>query len=195
MKQVTLKDFNQLSYEDISQKYEDLKKIWNIETKKIFYTWINKAINEKKKEEFNKCVKEIGRAWHVSRNVAEGCEDVFCNHLWDNKDNIRKGDYNFCKKAALLKTENGKKSHAFSYESKVCFLIAPEKYKIIYDENNRASLNNELSHKVTLNNFQDSVDEYIEKYKKEYNKKNLSIEDYFEIDYKLWNKCLDDTNV
>ena len=72
-----------------------------------------------------------------------------------------------------------------SYKSKVCFLINPQYYKLIYDSKNRDAINEENFKSA---NWQDVVDKYYEKDKKEFLKSEKDVLKIFEIDYYLWNK-------
>ena len=97
-------------------------------------------------------------------NVSTNELDEFCNNLWKNREKIQKGTYKW----------NNSEYNAYSYESKICFLINPEYYKLIYDGNVRKALN-----KATKDNWQDKADKY---YQNNNNKEKIP----FEIDWTLW---------
>lgn len=100
--------------------------------------------------------------------------DDFCKNLWDNRKNIQNGTYSGWAESPYK---------AYSYESKVCFLINPQYYKLIYDSNNKETLHEETDKWFTPIEWQDAADKYYEEHKLE-----KDVEKIFEIDYYLWNK-------
>lgn len=141
---------------------------YNIKQKEMFHEWLQDALKQKEDSLFKEIVKFIGREWSVLRTVEKEKIDEFCENLWDNQDDIKKGEYKW----------NDSKYHAYSYESKICFLIKPEKYKLIYDGNVRKALNN-----ATKDNWQKEADA---KVKCCYGNKKISEKDAYEIDWNLW---------
>ena len=72
---------------------------------------------------------------------------------------------------------------AYSFESKVCFLINPQHYKIIYDTNNMEALKRRTNKRINHKNWQEAADKYYED-----NYKGVTdIQEIFEIDFELWN--------
>lgn len=137
---------------------------YNIAQKEMFHNWLQDAIKNNKRILFCEIVKFIGREWSVLRTVEKEELDEFCNNLWKNREKIQKGTYKW----------NNSEYNAYSYESKICFLINPEYYKLIYDGNVRKALN-----KATKDNWQDKADKY---YQNNNNKEKIP----FEIDWTLW---------
>lgn len=130
------------------------------------------AIEKNEYESFKDCVLNLGIEWHVIRTVKKVKREDFYKNLWDNRKNIQNGTYNWW-------------TGAPSYKSKVCFLINPQYYKLIYDSKNRDAINEENFKPA---NWQDVVDKYYEKDKKEFLKSEKDVLKIFEIDYYLWNK-------
>ena len=73
----------------------------------------------------------------------------FVENLWNNKKKILSGEY----------TDWTKEGHPHSYESKICFLINPKHYKIIFDSQNRESLGKST---YKAEEWQDIVNNYFE---------------------------------
>lgn len=151
---------------------EDFKREFNISAKIIYRKWLMDAIEKNEYESFKDCVLNLGIEWHVIRTVKKVKREDFYKNLWDNRKNIQNGTYNWWIGAP-------------SYKSKVCFLINPQYYKLIYDSKNRDAIN-EGNCKPA--NWQDVVDKYYEKDKKEFLKSEKDVLKIFEIDYYLWNK-------
>lgn len=166
---------------------EDFKKDFNIYAKLIYREWLMEAIERDDSESFRKCILNLGIEWHVIRTVKKVKRDDFCKNLWDNRKNIQNGTYSGWAESPY---------DAYSYKSKVCFLINPQYYKLIYDSKNRDAINEENFKPA---NWQDVVDKY---YEKEFHKSETDVDKYyqkflksekdvlkiFEIDYYLWNK-------
>lgn len=157
------------------EKLDD--KTENIETKAFFYEWLNKAIEKNSKEVFRECVRQIGIFWNVIRNIPKDQFDGFVEYLWKKREDIKNHNYNFSNSEFEVKT------HAYSFESKVCFAINPEGYGLIYDSYNLSALKKlKGAYKdVDLENFDEKANEYIKNEIKPKKKK-----DYFEADYDLW---------
>lgn len=155
---------------------KDFKNDFNIYAKLIYRKWLMEAIEHDDYKSFRDCVLNLGTEWHVIRTVEKDNQDDFCKNLWDNRKKIQNGTYSGWAESPY---------DAYSYESKVCFLINPQYYKLIYDSNNRDAINEENCKPA---NWQDVVDKYYEKYKKEFLKSEKDVLKIFEIDYYLWNK-------
>lgn len=153
---------------------EDFKKDFNIYAKIIYREWLMEAIKNDDYKSFRDCVLNLGTEWHVIRTVEKDNQDDFCKNLWNNRKNIQNGTYNWAESPYK----------AYSYESKVCFLINPQYYKLIYDSNNKETLHEETDKWFTPIEWQDAADKYYEEHKLE-----KDVEKIFEIDYYLWNKA------
>lgn len=151
---------------------EDFKREFNISAKIIYRKWLMDAIEKNEYESFKDCVLNLGIEWHVIRTVKKVKREDFYKNLWDNRKKIQNGTYNWW-------------TGAPRYKSKVCFLINPQYYKLIYDSKNRDAINEENFKPA---NWQDVVDKYYEKDKKEFLKSEKDVLKIFEIDYYLWNK-------
>lgn len=158
---------------------EDFKKDFNISAKIIYRKWLMDAIEKNEYESFKDCVLNLGIEWHVIRTVKKVKREDFYKNLWDNRKKIQNGTYSGWAESPY---------DAYSYESKVCFLINPQYYKLIYDSNNKEALHEETDKWFTPIEWQDVVDKYYEKDKKEFLKSEKDVEKIFEIDYYLWNK-------
>lgn len=166
---------------------EDFEKEFNISAKIIYRKWLMDAIEKNEYESFKDCVLNLGIEWHVIRTVKKVKREDFYKNLWDNRKNIQNGTYNWW-------------TGAPSYKTKVCFLINPQYYKLIYDSKNRDAINEENCKPA---NWQDVVDKYYEEHKEEFHKSETDVDKYyqkflksekdvlkiFEIDYYLWNKA------
>ena len=149
---------------------EDFKRKFNISVKITYRKWLMEAIEKNEYESFKDCVLNLGTEWNVIRTVEKENQKDFCKNLWDNRKNIQNGTYNWW-------------TGAPSYKSKVCFLINPQYYKLIYDSNNKETLHEETDKWFTPIEWQDAADRYYEEHKLE-----KDVEKIFEIDYYLWNK-------
>lgn len=171
---------------------EDFEKKFNISAKKIYRKWLMEAIERDDSESFKDCILNLGTEWHVIRTVEKAKRDNFYKNLWDNRKNIQNGTYS-----------GWTESHydAYSYKSKVCFLINPQYYKLIYDSKNRDAINEEnfkpanwqdvvdKYYEKEFHKLEEVVDKYYEKDKKEFLKSEKDVLKIFEIDYYLWNKA------
>ena len=153
----------------MSNTTEQAKRKFNLMAKKIFHDWINKAIKENDRDSFKECVLSIGSEWHVARTVEKDLKDEFIENLWNSVPKIKSGEYDGWTHSQY---------DAYSYESKVCFLINPLHYKLIYDSNNQEALKC-----FDRNTWQTAVDDYYEKHIKG----KLSVKRIFKIDFDLWN--------
>lgn len=165
---------------------EDFKREFNISAKIIYRKWLMDAIEKNEYESFKDCVLNLGIEWHVIRTVKKVKREDFCKNLWNNRKNIQNGTYS-----------GWAESHydAYSYESKVCFLINPQYYKLIYDSKNRDALNKKSCKSANWQNVVDKyyeehklekdVNKYYEKDKKEFLKSEADVLKIFEIDYDL----------
>lgn len=149
---------------------EDFEKEFNISVKLIYRKWLMEAIEHDAYESFKDCILNLGTQWNVRRSLRKANPDNFYKNLWDNRKNIQNGTYNWW-------------TGTPSYKSKVCFLINPQYYKLIYDSKNREALNEETGEWFTPIEWQDAADKYYEEHKLE-----KDVEKIFEIDYYLWNK-------
>lgn len=147
---------------------EDFKRKFNISVKITYRKWLMEAIEKNEYESFKDCVLNLGTEWNVIRTVEKENQKDFCKNLWDNRKNIQNGTY------------NGWTGEP-SYKSKVCFLINPQYYKLIYDSKNRDALHEKNCKPAK---WQDVVDKYYEEHKLE-----EDVEKIFEIDYDLWIKA------
>lgn len=163
---------------------ESLQGNLNIVQKQMFRKWLLKAIDENDKDRFSECAYIIGKEWHVLRNVEKEEQDDFFEELWNNIDKIKAGTYQW----------NQSKFGAYSYESKICFLINPIHYKIIYDTQNKRSLKKiykakKIHKAIDKKNWQTTVEEY---YKAEVDfvpqNNEEDINKIFTEDCKLWIK-------
>lgn len=164
-------------------------------TKKRLYSRTFKRIIEEHKDETNfpedflHLVIFIGKDWHVKRSLPHKAESSFAEHLWKNKDKIKDGSYKWTSSDFVAERKNKVKTHLYSYESKICFLIAPEKYKLIYDSHNIESMEKEQKDghlpknlKISIENWQEVVEEY---YKKNHPDAKTD-DDFFEVDFETW---------
>lgn len=181
----------------MNKEYESLDEEFNIETKKMYHRWFNKYIEDGKKDAFKNAVIAMGKTYNVLRtlpkqeeNELNDIRENFFEDIWNNIPEIKNGNYDWAKK--IKEAEQ----NFYSYLSKVCYLISPEKYKIIYDSNNKKRLR-KLYKKNKLNwepeNWQKNIDEIfddlIDKFQGELKTYKLgSPEYYFRLDFLLWKK-------
>ena len=177
-------------------EYKSLYEEFNIETKKMYHKWFNKYIKDKDKESFKNAVIAMGNTYGVLRTLPkeEKKRDAFINDIWGNIKDIKKGNYDWTKEIEVIEEKEKRHFRIRSYLSKVCYLISPEKYKIIYDSNNKTSLG-KLYKKNKLNwnpekwqeNIDKIFDDLVNKYQVELkNYKVGSPEYYFYLDFLLW---------
>lgn len=171
--------------------YKSLYEEFNIETKKMYHKWFTEYIEKGDKESFKNAVIAMGNTYGVLRtlpkeeeNELNDIRENFFEDIWNNIPEIKNGNYDWTKEI------EGR--HFWSYLSKVCYLISPEKYKIIYDNNNRIRLK-ELYPETNWNpeNWQGNIDgifdDLVNQYQVELkNYKVGSPEYYFYLDFLLW---------
>jgi len=167
----------------ITNDYIALSKELNITEKHLLRKALLKALKENKKDFFYNCVEHIGTAWHVTRTVGTEEKDDFIESLWNHRAEIQSGDYEW----------NKSEYEAYSYESKVCFLINPVHYKLIYDSQNRVALKavyTDLKNAAfSKDNWQVRVDDYYsQKLKFSPTDTEADIMRIFAEDFDLWFK-------
>ena len=170
-------------------EFESVNEEYNIQCKRLFHKWLLKAINEKNEEMFKECVDTLGKVWNVRVHVPNKYFSDFVSHLWKNRNRMIANENSYDWKSEAFEmcktTKKGEqKFHEYSYESKVCFAIAPTKYKIIYDKNTRKSLKIllEYDNDITLQTFETAVNEWLSR-----NNIDTTSEDaLYRADYALW---------
>lgn len=157
----------------------------NVAKKRIYSKSLNEIIKDFNKEkdcpaDFINLVEFIGKDWNVMRTMPCTKRCDFAKHLWENTEKIKNGKYEWW----------NSEFNAYSYESKICFLIAPEKYKLIYDSNNCKSMkkaqkdgNLNIELQINKENWQKIANEYYLIKGKE-NSENP--DDFFKIDFETW---------
>lgn len=158
----------------------------NVEQKEAFFQGFTEAIENGDEEQFRFLVHLVGEMWGVLLTVSnDETKSKFSLHelyslLWNNVPSIKTGDFHFW-------SNDDQKNWPSSYISKICFLIAPEKYLIIYDENNRSSLAEYFKKEVTKTALKNEATfmEYVKTY---YDREKIgtSRKTIFETDCKLW---------
>ena len=184
--------------EELYMEYTSLGEEFNIETKKMYHKWFHKYIedgNDENNKAFENAVIAMGKTYNVLRTLPkqeenelnENIREKFFEDIWNNIPEIKNGNYDWTKKIEGIKGR-----HFWSYLSKVCYLISPEKYKIIYDDNNKKRLK-ELYPERTWNpkNWQKNIDEIFVDLVNKYQGKLENYEDgspeyYFYLDFLLW---------
>lgn len=173
-----------MTEEDKKAQKKECENAWkkgmsNIETKIFFNEWLNKAIDKDNEDLFEWCLKKLGKEWHVSRTVPGNQFKKFSQYLFENGKRIQNHEYKFWDEACIIEKKSKKKgvikTHAYSFESKVCFVINPTEYSLIYDKNVCMAL-------LSLKNFDEVAREYTKDLDKNDKKK------FFEKDYELWEK-------
>ncbi len=165
------------------KKFYKVDEDLNVWSKKILHEWLLKAIHEKDKDLFRHCLEVLGKSWNVKRSVPKRVFAEFIEHLWNKRSDILEGNYKWDEESFSFKSVLITK-HALSYESKVCFAIAPTKYKIIYDKNTRNNLKILLDYDkdITPQTFETAVNEWLSK-----NNIDTASEDaLYRADYALW---------
>lgn len=166
----------------------------NITKKRFFSSELKRVIEEHKNEtnfpeQFLDLVKFIGEDWHVKRSLPRKYENSFTKHLWENKDKIKNGSYNWVSSDFVAERKNKVKAHLYSYESKICFLIAPEEYKLIYDTHNVESMKEAQQNghlpkdlEISKENWQEVAKEYCDNNHPD----AKTPDDFFKIDFETW---------
>lgn len=158
----------------MEREKKDYKKEFNLSAKIIYREWLLDTIENNDFDAFKECVLNLGTEWHVIRTVKKNSQIKFIEHLWNNISDIKSGKYKGLEKSNFK---------AYSFESKVCFLINPQHYKIIYDTNNMEALKRRTNKRINHKNWQEAADKYYED-----NYKGVTdIQEIFEIDFELWN--------
>ena len=155
----------------------------NVAVKHVFRAELLNAIAKNDKGAFKKCVEQIGKDWHVSRTVETEEKEEFREDLWKNKEAILSNKYEW----------NKSQYSAYSYESKICFLLNPVYYKLIYDERNKKALiefykSINDTRKVDKETWQETVEHYYSKALSFSPKDETDIDCIFRKDFKLWAK-------
>lgn len=155
----------------------------NVAVKHVFRAELLNAIAKNDKGAFKKCVEQIGKDWHVSRTVENEEKEEFREDLWKNKEAILSNKYEW----------NKSQYSAYSYESKICFLLNPVYYKLIYDGLNKAALTEFYksindTRKVDKETWQETVEHYYSKTLSFSPKDETDIDRIFREDFKLWAK-------
>lgn len=155
----------------------------NIAVKHVFRAELLNAIAKNDKGAFKKCVEQIGKDWHVSRTVENEEKKEFREDLWKNKEAILSNKYEW----------NKSLYSAYSYESKICFLLNPVYYKLIYDGLNKAALTEFYksindTRKVDKETWQETVEHYYSKILSFSPKDETDIDGIFRKDFELWAK-------
>ena len=154
----------------------------NVAVKHVFRAELLNVIAKNDKEAFKKCVEQIGKDWHVSRTVENEEKEEFREDLWKNKEAILSNKYEW----------NKSQYSAYSYESKICFLLNPVYYKLIYDGLNKAALTEfyksiKDTRKVDKETWQETVEHYYSTLSFS-PKDETDIDGIFREDFKLWAK-------
>ena len=102
--------------------------------KKISSDLFKEAIQQNSMDTFKKAVRWCGGAGNVSRSVSAVDFDSFVSYLWGNKGNIKRGTFSLND----VKRFGGKAP--VSWTSKICHIIRPSKYPVIYDSKVREAL-------------------------------------------------------
>ena len=167
----------------MSNKMICLEEEANVAVKHVFRAELLNAIAKNDKGAFKKCVEQIGKDWHVSRTVETEEKEEFREDLWKNKEAILSNKYEW----------NKSQYSAYSYESKICFLLNPVYYKLIYDGLNKAvltefykSIND--TRKADKETWQETVEHYYSKILSFSPKDETDIDRIFREDFKLWAK-------
>ena len=166
----------------MSNKMICLEEEANVAVKHVFRAELLNAIAKNDKGAFKKCVEQIGKDWHVSRTVETEEKEEFREDLWKNKEAILSNKYEW----------NKSQYSAYSYESKICFLLNPVYYKLIYDGLNKKALTEFYksindTRKVNKETWQETVEHYYSKLPFS-PKDETDIDRIFREDFKLWAK-------
>ena len=167
----------------MSNKMICLEEEANVAVKHVFRAELLNAIAKNDKEAFKKCVEQIGKDWHVSRTVENEEKEEFREDLWKNKEAILSNKYEW----------NKSQYSAYSYESKICFLLNPVYYKLIYDGLNKKALTEFYksihdTRKVDKETWQETVEHYYSKALSFSPKDETDIDRIFRKDFELWAK-------
>lgn len=147
----------------------------NVALKYMFRKKLLDAIAKDDKDLFKNCVEQIGKDWHVSRTVKKVDRQVFYEDVWRSREDILSNKYEW----------NKSKYNAYSYESKICFLINPLYYKVIYDSQNSEALA-QYYERIDRSKWQKSVEQYYSETLHFAPQKESDIDRIFREDFKLW---------
>ena len=104
---------------------EELKQIslnWKKTTKKLF----EEAWNDK--EAFsNVVIENVGRQAHVLRTLRKETREAFCTAIFENREKIKDGSF------SLFSLDGMFENNMPSYISKICHIINPHAYPLIWD--------------------------------------------------------------
>ena len=155
----------------------------NVAVKHVFRAELLNAIAKNDKGAFKTLVEQIGKDWHVSRTVETEEKEEFREDLWKNKEAILSNKYEW----------NKSQYSAYSYESKICFLLNPVYYKLIYDGLNKAALTEFYksindTRKVDKETWQETVEHYYSEILSFSPKDETDIDRIFRKDFELWAK-------
>lgn len=171
----------------------------NVAKKSVYSKWLRKVIAGHKDKakflpEFMEIVELVGNDWSVSRTVPLANREAFMRHLWENRGSIECGTYKWSESTFVSTRSDDVKIHAYSYESKICFLVNPKAYKLIYDSRNREAMQKEkdAGHipadcKIDEANWQDTVNRYYANNHADVTD-NSEDEVFFAIDFAMWFK-------
>ena len=148
----------------------------NVAAKYMFRKQLLDAIRKNNMNAFKECVEQIGKDWHVARTVETVFRSKFIDYMWRNKGKILSGTYKWHKS----------KYNAYSYESKICFLINPLHYKIIYDSKNAAVLAKRYNWSINQAQWQARVEQYYSEIVHFSPKDEADIDRIFREDFYLW---------
>ena len=78
--------------------YKSLYEEFNIETKRMYHKWFTEYI-EKDEESFKNAVIAMGNTYGVLRTLPkeETKREVFFKDIWDNREKIKSGKYDWTK--------------------------------------------------------------------------------------------------
>lgn len=155
----------------------------NVAVKHVFRAELLNAIAKNDKGAFKTLVEQIGKDWHVSRTVETEEKEEFREDLWKNKEAILSNKYEW----------NKSQYNTYSYESKICFLLNPVYYKLIYDGLNKKALTEFYksindTRKVDKETWQETVEHYYSEILSFFPKDETDIDRIFREDFKLWAK-------
>lgn len=182
-----------------SMEYTSVFEELNVAKKIVYSKWLRKTIAAHKNEEqfpaeFMEIVELVGNDWSVSRTVPLANREAFMQYLWEKRGDIVGGTYDWSRSTFVSARSDGVNIHAYSYESKICFLINPQAYKLIFDSRNREAMQKEkdAGHipadcKIDEENWQNTVNVY-------YAQNHADVSDrtddevFFAIDFAMWFK-------
>ena len=182
-----------------SMEYTSVFEELNVSKKIVYSKWLKKVIarhgnEEQYPPEFMEIVELVENDWSVSRTVPLANRETFMQYLWKNRGDIERGTYDWSGSTFVSVRGDGVKNHAYSYESKICFLVNPKAYKLIFDSRNREAMEKEKNAghipadcKIDEEHWQDTVNRY---YAENHADVTDSSDDevFFAIDFAMWFK-------